>query len=524
MERTSGVLLHISSLPNDYGIGSFGSEARDFVDFLADTKQTYWQILPLTTTSYGDSPYQSFSAFAGNTHFIDFDALIEEGYITSDDVVELKEHNQLDRVDYAYLYQARRPVLEKAVQSFIDRGHHKAETFEIFLTNNDFWLTPFVQYMTIKENFDMVSWTEWPDEYRYYDKGRVDDFVGKNWEKAQYHYVTQFLFYKQWHGLKAYANEAQIQIIGDLPIYVAADSVEMWYTPELFLVDQEGLPREVAGVPPDALSDEGQYWGNPIYDWDYMERTGYQWWIDRMEANFDLYDVIRIDHFRGFESYWSVPFGAPSAADGQWVKGPGIKLFNRLKEALGEMPIIAEDLGYMTQDVIDMREATGYPGMKILQFGFNGYEDSRDLPHHYDANSVVYVGTHDNETAMGWYEDTASDRSQKQMQVYLASQPGESPAQTMNRGIAASAANTAIYTMQDLLELGNEARMNRPSTIGGNWEWRMRPNAITSHLKEELVLLSKTYFRVNGRIEEAGSKKDRTRQYTKRFGRKSFRP
>ncbi|MCZ0716866.1 4-alpha-glucanotransferase [Aerococcus kribbianus] len=495
MQRTSGVLMHITSLPNDYGIGSFGQEAYHFVDFLQASKQSYWQILPLTTTSYGDSPYQSFSAFAGNTHLIDLDLLVSQGYLHEDDLRDLAAYDDLDQVDYAFIFYKRRPVLEKAVANFRDQEGTESLEFKTFISDNANWLDPFVEYMTVKENFDLNAWYEWPDKYKYYQEAIINDFMAEHQDQADYHYVTQFWFFQQWQALKSYANQKGIQIIGDIPIYVAADSVEMWQTPELFRVDDAFNPIDVSGVPPDAFTADGQYWGNPIYDWEYMQKTGYQWWIQRISESFKLYDVVRIDHFRGFESFWSVPFGSPTAAYGRWEKGPGNDLFDHVEAALGELNIIAEDLGYMTQEVIDMREATCYPGMKILQFGFNNDPNNQDLPHHYSHNTVAYVGTHDNETAEGWYQDTASQAERDQVDAYLNRRSNETASQALNRGIAASVSDVAIYQMQDLLGLGNEARMNTPSTIGQNWKWRMRPGAIDQELVDYLKQLTEIYCR-----------------------------
>ena len=500
MERASGVLMHITSLPNRYGIGSFGEIAYKFVDFLTETKQTYWQILPLTTTSYGDSPYQSFSAFAGNTHLIDLDQLIADGLLVEDDVESLAEGNNLDTIDYAKVFHERRPVLEKAVKAFIDQGKKQSKDYQDFLTTENEWLQPFVEYMSIKENFALKAWYEWPDEYKFYNADIVNAYLADHPFLADYHRITQFLFYKQWLRLKQYANDHHIQIIGDMPIYVSADSVEMWRTPEMFKVDENLNPIDVSGCPPDAFTSEGQYWGNPIYDWEYMAENNYSWWIKRIKASLNLYDVVRIDHFRGFESYWAIPFGSPTAAYGRWEKGPDYALFEAIHKALGDVNIIAEDLGFMTDEVIELREKTGFPGMKILQFGFSNDPENTDLPHYYTENTIAYVGTHDNETAEGWYMDSADSNQQKQADNYLHRHPGESISYAMNRGIAESVSHLAIYQMQDLLHLDNRARMNIPSTIGNNWKWRMRTDAITPFIKNELLYLTETYYRMNNKM------------------------
>ena len=498
MQRTSGVLMHITSLANQFGIGSFGQEAYRFVDFLEETGQTYWQILPLTTTSYGDSPYQSFSAFAGNTHLIDFEQLIQSSYLTSEDLKEITFYHRPDQVDYAMIFHQRRPILELAVQRFKASASEEEKTnLNHFIEAQQDWLIPFCEYMTVKECFDLKSWTEWAEPYRNYQSKEVESLLEQEADKIYYHQVTQYWFYQQWLSLKTYANEHNIQIIGDMPIYVAMDSVEMWQDGQMFKTDEAGLPTALAGTPPDQFTSDGQFWGNPIYDWDFMAEDGYAWWIRRIEASFELYDVLRIDHFRGFESYWEVPAGAKTAAEGYWVKGPGMKLFDALNNALGTLPIIAEDLGFMTQEVIDMRHATGYPGMKILQFGFNGQGDSTDLPHHYPAHSVAYVGTHDNETARGWWEDSTNQAQRDQVDAYLNRKPGQSASAVLNRGLAASVSNTVIYSMQDLLDLDNNARMNTPSTIGCNWKWRMVSDEVPMDVKEQLLELTETYFRMN---------------------------
>ena len=494
MERSSGVLLHISSLPNKFGIGSFGQSAYDFVDFLVKSGQTYWQILPLTTTSYGDSPYQSFSAFAGNTNFIDFDLLVKDGFLEEADFADVNFGSDPENIDYGLIFNTRRPILEKAVRNFL-----KSEAifeFKFFVEKNEAWLEPFAEYMAIKEHFNLVSWEQWDEDIRYRDEAALEKYRLMLADEMNYHRITQFLFFKQWNELKTYANKNNIQIIGDMPIYVAGDSVEMWSTPQFFKVDSKKRPTVIAGTPPDNFSEDGQFWGNPIYDWEYMKRHNFDWWVTRMEESFKLYDVVRIDHFRGFESYWEVPADAKTSASGKWAKGPGIALFDTIKERLGNVKIIAEDLGFMTQEVIDMREGTGYPGMRILQFGFSTV-DSIDLPHRYVENSVTYVGTHDNETALGWFKDSASPEIQEQANRYLHQKEDETISHALNRGIAASPSYLAVYTMQDLLNLDNDARMNTPSTIGINWKWRMTDNAITDALSEELYELSEIYFRLN---------------------------
>ena len=495
-KRQSGVLMHISSLPGKYGIGSFGQSAYDFVDFLVRTKQRYWQILPLGTTSYGDSPYQSFSAFAGNTYFIDFDILIEEGLLNEVDVKGADFGDDPRKVDYAKIFDARRPIMEKAVARFLKADD--LSDYESFVEQNAAWLEVFAEYMAIKEHFDNLAWTEWPDEaIRRREPASLTSYREKLADKLTYHRVTQYLFFKQWLRLKAYANEHHIEIVGDMPIYVAADSADVWAQPHFFKTDAVGKPTCVAGCPPDEFSETGQLWGNPIYDWEAMDKDGYAWWIERLRESFKIYDIVRIDHFRGFESYWEVPADSDTSATGKWVKGPDYKLFAAVKEALGDLNIIAEDLGFMTDEVIELRERTGFPGMKILQFAFNPDDESIDSPHLAPNNSVMYTGTHDNNTVLGWYKDEIDDATLQYMAQYTNRKEYETIPHAMLRTIFASVSFMAIATMQDLLELDSAARMNYPSTIGGNWTWRMTAEELNPIVEGELYSLTKTYRRMN---------------------------
>ncbi|EGF13444.1 4-alpha-glucanotransferase [Streptococcus sanguinis] len=495
-KRQSGVLMHISSLPGKYGIGSFGQSAYDFVDFLVRTKQRYWQILPLGTTSYGDSPYQSFSAFAGNTYFIDFDILIEEGLLNEADVKGADFGDDPRKVDYAKIFDARRPIMEKAVARFLKADD--LSDYESFVKQNAAWLEVFAEYMAIKEHFDNLAWTEWPDEaIRRREAASLASYREKLADKLTYHRVTQYLFFKQWLRLKAYANEHHIEIVGDMPIYVAADSADVWAQPHFFKTDAVGKPTCVAGCPPDEFSETGQLWGNPIYDWEAMDKDGYAWWIERLRESFKIYDIVRIDHFRGFESYWEVPADSDTSATGKWVKGPDYKLFAAVKEALGDLNIIAEDLGFMTDEVIELRERTGFPGMKILQFAFNPDDESIDSPHLAPNNSVMYTGTHDNNTVLGWYKDEIDDATRQYMAQYTNRKEYETVPHAMLRTIFSSVSFMAIATMQDLLELDSAARMNYPSTIGGNWTWRMTAEELNPIVEGELYSLTKTYRRMN---------------------------
>ncbi|WP_314113160.1 4-alpha-glucanotransferase [uncultured Granulicatella sp.] len=496
-ERQSGVLMHISSLPGKYGIGSFGKSAYDFVDFLVRSKQTYWQILPLGTTSYGDSPYQSFSAFAGNTHFLDFDQFVQEGLLTTEELAG-NWGEDATTVDYALIYEKRRPILEKVVQRFLEK--EDLTNYYRFVEEKAEWLEPFAEYMAIKESFDMKSWTNWSDEdIKRRHPEALAAYREKLADKLEYHRVTQYLFDKQWKALKQYANEHHIQIIGDMPIYVAEDSVEMWATPHYFKTDEVGNAACVAGCPPDGFSPLGQLWGNPIYNWRAMKLDGFTWWIKRLKASFELFDVVRIDHFRGFAAYWEIPAGATDATGGVWVKGPGFDLFEAVKNELGDLPIIAEDLGFMDDAVIELREATGFPGMKILEFGFMGAQvSSTDLPHYYPVNSVSYTGTHDNDTVLGWYE-SATDEERDFCNRYL-NRTDEPISYAMLRSLYGSVSKMTIATMQDLLQLDTTARMNIPSTLGGNWVWRMQEGDITPEVESFLLEITELYDRSNEQL------------------------
>jgi 4-alpha-glucanotransferase len=499
-ERQSGVLMHISSLPGKYGIGSLGQEAFDFVDFLVRTEQCYWQILPLGTTSYGDSPYQSFSAFAGNTHFIDLGILIKDGLLMEQDLEGLHFGYKPSEVDYATVFQTRRPLLEKAVSKMKAKG--LPDDFFIFLEENAFWIHTFAEYMAIKESFDNRPWTEWEDNaIRLREPAALEAYRQRLAEEIDYHRITQYLFFKQWQLLKEYANKKGIEIVGDMPIYIAADSADMWANPQFFKTDEEGRPSVVAGCPPDAFSEIGQLWGNPIYDWDVMKEDGFSWWIDRMRENFKLYDVVRIDHFIGFASFWEIPAGEETAVNGYRVEAPGFELFATIKEALGDLNIIAEDLGSVTDKVIELRETTGFPGMKVLQFAFDPEGDSIELPHNHRNNVAAYTGTHDNHTIKGWYEEEMVTKEARAfLDDYSNRRPDETINHTMLRMLFSSVAFMAIATMQDLLDLDASARMNLPNTLGGNWVWRMTAEQLTDQVEENLLDLTRTYRRSNKKI------------------------
>ncbi|RDF07124.1 4-alpha-glucanotransferase [Haemophilus parainfluenzae] len=497
LTRSSGVLMHITSLPNAFGIGSFGQSAYDFVDFLVETKQTYWQILPLTTTSYGDSPYQSFSAIAGNTHLIDFDLLIQMCLLKESDYASVNFGDDPTSVDYERIFYARRPILETAVKNFLANQAFQAD-FKNFEKNNRLWLDDFAEFMAIKEHFGNQALQKWDDKKAVArDPKTLEKYRTMLADQIQYFKVTQYFFFKQWSELKDYANQRGIKIIGDMPIYVAADSVEVWTKPELFQLDKERNPLFVAGVPADQFSATGQLWGNPLYDWEEHKKQGYAWWIHRIEESFKIYDVLRIDHFKGFSDYWQVDGKADIAKYGSWQPGPGYDLFKAVKEQLGDLPIIAEDLGNIDDKARKLLADCNYPGMKILQFGFEDISGkSLDSPHYCIPHSIVYTGTHDNDVTNGWY-NVLTDQQQQYINDYTHRSEDESICQTMIRQLFATVSNTAIATMQDVLDLPASSRMNVPSTIGGNWQWRMQQSDLTQDKKDFLAKMTTLYQRAN---------------------------
>ena len=491
-KRSSGVLMHITSLPGEFGIGTFGKSAYDFVDFLEETKQTYWQILPLTTTSYGDSPYQSFSAVAGNLNLIDFSLLKEEGLLEESDYSNVNFGENPEKIDYALLFEVRRPILEKAVANTAKYSNVLAE-IEEFEKDNSSWLGDYAEYMAIKESFGYQSFIHWDEDIKKGEKAAREKYRTELQDSIRYYTVTQYFFFKQWLALKEYANDKGVKIIGDMPIYVSADSVEMWTMPELFKVDENNEPLYVAGCPADDFSPTGQLWGNPIYDWAKHKEQGFSWWIYRVQESFKIYDVLRIDHFKGFSDFWQIDKDAENAVNGTWEAGPGIELFQKIKEQLGDLPIIAENLGFIDAKAEKLLDDSGYPGMKILQFAFPG-DDSLDRPHHYTQNSVAYTGTHDNDVVNGWYEKL-SESEQELVSEYLNRRNDETITEAMIRGIYSSVSDYAIVTMQDLLDKDATSRMNVPSTVGGNWEWRMLAEDLTEERKEFLKNITVRYSR-----------------------------
>lgn len=476
-KRANGVLMHISSLPGSTGIGTLGASAYSFVDFLHNAKQTYWQILPICPTSYGDSPYQSFSTFAGNPYFIDLDFLVQDGLLQKSDFENVQWGQTPTQVDYATLYYERKKIFQ-IIQTNFEKNI--PSDFDDFCKENKFWLDEYSLFMAIKDAHNGVSFDQWEDDIRRHDKTAVSRWKKQCGHQIQYYKILQYLFFKQWFALKAYANQQGINIIGDIPIYVAADSADVWSNPAQFCMDQNLHPVEVAGCPPDGFSATGQLWGNPVYNWDFMKTHKYEWWKKRIQMCLKNYDVIRIDHFRGFDSYYCIPYGNPTAENGVWRQGPGMDLFHSIEKKFGELPIIAENLGFLTDSVNQLLEDSGFPGMKLLQFAFDSREKSEYLPYYYIRNTSVYTGTHDNDTILGWAKTAPSGDVEYAKKFYRA-ETDEDLRREMILSAMGSVSNTCIICMQDLIKLGSEARMNTPSTVGTNWKWR----ALAEEINEE---------------------------------------
>lgn len=491
--RTSGVLMPISSLPSEYGIGTMGKEAKRFVDFLAKGGQRYWQILPICPTSYGDSPYQSFSSFAGNPYFIDLELLCEEGLLRKEECDAITWCEREDSVDYPTLYENRYGLLKKAYQRFCG---NIPEDFLDFCEKQALWLEDYALFMALKDANAGASWLTWDDDLKMRDAKAIEKAKIAYTEDIRFYRMLQYLFFKQWKELKDYANAHNIFIIGDVPIYVALDSADVWSNPKQFYLDKKLEPVAVAGCPPDAFSEDGQLWGNPLFRWDVMKKDGYTWWVNRIRGMARLYDIVRIDHFRGFDSYYAIPYGNDTAREGKWMKGPGMDLFRTLEKKLGKVDIIVEDLGFLTPSVHKLLKDTGFPGMKVIQFAFDSREGSDYLPHNYPKHCVVYTGTHDNDTSVGWME-TAPGASVKFAKDYLNLTKKEGYHWGMMRAAWSSVADMAIVPMQDLLGLGSEARMNTPSTLGDNWKWRATPEQINDKLAKKLWKYMQMYGRVN---------------------------
>ena len=495
--RTSGVLMPISSIPSPYGIGTMGKQARKFVDFLVKGGQKYWQILPICPTSYGDSPYQSFSSFAGNPYFIDLEYLCKDKLLTKKECESFQWGSNPKYVDYGIMYESRYALLRKVYARFTKK---EPQDFEKFCENEKQWLDDYALFMALKDANGGQAWSNWDKSLRLREKKAMEEATEKYSEEIRFYKMLQYLFYQQWNALKTYANEAGIEIIGDVPIYVAGDSADVWANPDQFYLDENLEPIEVAGCPPDAFSDDRQLWGNPLFRWDVMKKDGYTWWTRRIKAMSELYDIIRIDHFRGFDSFYAIPAKDDTAKNGQWKQGPGMDLFCELEKKLGKLPIIVEDLGFLTPSVHKLLKDSGFPGMKVIQFAFDSREESDYLPHTYTNHCVVYTGTHDNDTVMGWMK-TAPKASVKYAKEYLNLTKEEGYNWGMMRAAWSSVADMAIVPMQDILGLGSEARINTPSTLGNNWKWRATPEQIDAKVAKKLYHYMQMYGRVDKDIK-----------------------
>lgn len=491
--RASGILMPISSLPSPYGIGTMGAAARSFVDFLVKAGQAYWQILPVCPTSYGDSPYQSFSTFAGNPYFIDLDDLAKQGLLLPEEYASIDWECTPDCINYGVMYEKRYAVLRCAAKRLLAKP---GADYRRFVKENDFWLPDYALFMALKDAHNGACWLEWEEPLRRREPAALAAARQQYADDVAFWQAVQFMFYSQWQALKHYANQQEIRIIGDLPIYVALDSVDVWSCPQEFQLDENLLPTEVAGCPPDGFSATGQLWGNPLFDWDSMAKTGYAWWVRRIKHMCSIYDVVRIDHFRGFAGYYAIPYGEATARNGRWREGPGYALFAAIKKKLGSPRIIAEDLGFLTEDVTALLKQCGYPGMKVLEFAFDPREPSNYLPHNYTENCICYTGTHDNETLMQFCENL-SPESDAYAREYLGIGPDDDlPDAIIDAGMQ-SKANLFVAQLQDYLRLGAEARMNEPGTLKPqNWRWRLVPGQLTDALAEKIARLTNAAKRV----------------------------
>ncbi len=489
--RESGILMHITSLPGPWGIGTMGAQAYSFVDFLKRAGQRYWQILPLSPTGYGDSPYQSCSAFAGNHYLIDLNMLVEDGLLEHREVARRSWGHQENRVDFGLQYQNRLEVLRLAYGRFSENDQYRD-----FCRENASWLPDFALFMALKDDLRGQPWYQWPQQLKLRDGDAVWQERQRLKKEIGFYTFVQYLFFRQWNALHSYAHKNNVQIIGDVPIYVPYDSCDVWCNPELFLLDEDRKPTEVAGVPPDAFTADGQLWGNPLYRWDKMQEDDFSWWIRRLEAAGRLYDVVRLDHFRGLESYWSVPATDATAKNGRWIKGPDMAFVEALKRQLPEIRMIAEDLGYLTPEVLELRTASGYPGMKVLEFAFDSKEPSDYLPHTYTRNSVCYTGTHDNMTMRQWFE-TSSPEAVEYAKEYMALTEQEGYVWGVIRTAMSSVSDLCVVPIQDYLDLGGEARMNFPGTLTGeNWTWRAGPEVTDGALADKIYKLTGLYARL----------------------------
>lgn len=502
--RASGLLLHITSLPGPFGIGDLGDEAYRFADFLESAAQQLWQVLPLSPIGYGNSPYHPYSVFAGNYLLISLEKLVEEELLEQADL-ELKPSLPQNRVDYAVVMGFKMPLLKKSFKNFKNRTSPEIQfDFESFCQGNFEWLDDYALFMSLKAAHGFAVWNTWEEDLRKRELGAVQRWEKELGAEIEYHKYLQFQFFKQWFELKKYCDEKGIKLIGDVPIYVALDSADAWSHPEMFYLDSGGRPEVVAGVPPDYFSKTGQLWGNPLYRWGVMARDGYSWWIKRLRAMSAMVDIIRLDHFRGFEKYWEIPGEDKTAVNGRWVQGPRAKLFNAIRKELGELPIIAEDLGYITPEVKALKDKYGFPGMKVLQFAFGIGPDNNHLPHHYTQNCVIYTGTHDNNTAVGWFNggvtgDTVRTKEEiekeKRFALKYLGTDGSHINWDLIRLAFSSVAGMAIVPFQDVLGLGSEARMNMPGTTAGNWEWRFTSDMITKEMDDKLKEMTFVYGR-----------------------------
>lgn len=495
-ERAAGILLHPTSLPSKYGIGDLGDDAFKFIDFLEKAGQKLWQVFPLGPTGYGDSPYQCFSAFAGNPNLVSPDKLKEEGLLSDEDLKTIPQHNP-HKIDYGKVIEYKKSLLKNAFKNFKLQFKKFESDFNSFCSENSDWLDDFAFFMAAKDAHGGIVWKDWDKGLVHRDRKIMSLWKEKLAEEIFYHKFVQFQFFKQWHSVKIYANNKGIKIIGDMPIFIAYDSADLWANKHLFTVDENGKLETVAGVPPDYFSPTGQLWGNPLYRWKEMEKDDFLWWRKRFANLFKLVDIVRIDHFRGFEAFWEIPGDAPTAETGRWVKAPGEKLFNSILNHLGDVPILAEDLGVITPEVEALRDKFNFPGMKILQFAFGTDMETKFLPHNYVQNCVVYTGSHDNDTTRAYFEKAKHDKSSdiyEHMQKYL-NYYGDDVVYELIRLAYASVANIVIIPMQDILNLGGEARMNFPGKLGGNWTWRFTWDQITDDLHLKYLGLAKLYER-----------------------------
>ncbi len=492
MKRASGILLPVFSLPSEYGIGCFSKDAYTFVDMLKSAGQSYWQILPLGPTGYGDSPYQSFSTFAGNPYFIDLNTLVDEGLLTRQECGTFDFGGKDDEIDYEKIYLSRFKALKLAYDRF-----DQNDDYRDFVHKNQFWLEDYALYMAIKDHNNGVAWKEWEEPLRDREPQALAKAKEELAEAVDFYRFQQYEFDKQWTKLHTYANQQGIKIIGDIPIYVAFDSADTWASPQLFQFDENNNPTGVAGCPPDGFSATGQLWGNPLYRWDYHKETGYAWWIQRIAYSLKLYDVVRIDHFRGFDEYYAIPYGDATAENGKWMPGPGMDLFHAIEEKLGRPDIIAEDLGFLTPTVLELLKDSGFPGMKVLQFAFDARESSNYLPHTYTENCVVYTGTHDNDTTRGWYHEVGKEARDFAKEYMCKPRLDEdSLAQDFIAMAMGSVARLCVIPMQDYLNLGTKARINLPSTLGGNWVWRLKKDQLSEEVFREMGRVTKLYGRM----------------------------